>query len=278
MALAMNRVVGTVVLLRTRRVRRPTAKGGYIMMRRWIWGLLALCALPLLAADLHSRPGGAPPAPWTSNPSSCPGRGSRTHPAEEGAQGLVVYERGSSSSDKGAQYGILVNQLQGFERWLNQTLPPWEKLKLKIIYIPVPGTGCWTISPRGAGIWWPPIPDGDADPARAGHLLPAAHLPIEEWVVSQRELPAFNRITQLSGRRIWVRASSSYHESLHQLNWLFPRAGAASRLHRDGARNTLQDGDLLEMVAAGIIPLTVTDSFKGRIWLDMIGGASRPTG
>lgn len=41
---------------------------------------------------------------------------------------------------------------------------------------------------------------------------------IEEWVVSLKGLPAFSRITQLSGRRVWIRASSSYYESLHQLN------------------------------------------------------------
>lgn len=49
--------------------------------------------------------------------------------------------------------------------------------------------------------------------------------PIEEWIVSQHALPTFNRITQLSGRRVWVRASSSYYESLRQLNWLFRELG-----------------------------------------------------
>ena len=48
----------------------------------------------------------------------------------------MVYERGFLFR-QGAQYGILVNQLQGFERWLNQTYLAKEKLKLKIIYIPV---------------------------------------------------------------------------------------------------------------------------------------------
>lgn len=95
--------------------------------------------------------------------------------------------------------------------------------------------------------------------------------PIEEWVVSQHSLPTFNRITQLSGRRVWVRASSSYYESLRQLNWLFRELGLPP-IYIETVPEYLQDGDLLEMVAAGIIPLTVTDSFKGRIWLGMISG------
>lgn len=94
---------------------------------------------------------------------------------------------------------------------------------------------------------------------------------IEEWVVSQNSLPSFNRITQLSGRRVWVRASSSYYESLRQLNWLFRELGLPP-VYIETVPEYLQDGDLLEMVAAGIIPLTVTDSYKGRIWLGMIDG------
>ena len=95
--------------------------------------------------------------------------------------------------------------------------------------------------------------------------------PIEEWVVSQHSLPTFNRITQLSGKRVWVRASSSYYESLRQLNWLFRELGLPP-IYIETVPEYLQDGDLLEMVAVGIIPLTVTDSFKGRIWLGMISG------
>ena len=90
--------------------------------------------------------------------------------------------------------------------------------------------------------------------------------------MSQQGLPAFNRITQLSGRRVWVRASSSYYESLRQLNWLFRELGLPP-VYIETVPEYLQDGDLLEMVAAGIIPLTVTDSYKGRIWLGgMISG------
>ena len=89
--------------------------------------------------------------------------------------------------------------------------------------------------------------------------------------MSQRELPAFNRITQLSGRRIWVRASSSYFESLHQLNWLFPGSWGCPGLHRDGSRipagrGPAGDGVSRDHSADGHRQL------QGRIWLDMIGG------
>lgn len=182
------------------------------MMRRWIWALLALCSLPLLAADLK--------------PQLLPQAGDLEHILQKKElRALVVYERGFFFFDKGAQYGILVNQLQGFERWLNQTYLAKEKLKLKIIYIPVRQDKLLDYLAEGRGDLV--AANLTVTPTRREQVTFSQPLiaPIEEWVVSQRELPAFNRITQLSGRRIWVRASSSYFESLHQLNWLFRELG-----------------------------------------------------
>ena len=241
-------------------------------MMRWLWALLVFCSLPLLAADPGSQPDDAPSRAVDVKPKLLPQPGDLEHILQKKElRALVVYERGFFFFDKGAQYGILVNQLQGFERWLNQTYLAREKLKLKIIYIPVRQDKLLDYLTEGRGDLV--AANLTVTPTRREQVTFSQPLisPIEEWVVSQRELTGFNRITQLSGRRIWVRASSSYYESLHQLNWLFRELGLPP-VYIETVPEYLQDGDLLEMVAAGIIPLTVTDSFKGRIWLDMIGG------
>ncbi len=41
---------------------------------------------------------------------------------------------------------------------------------------------------------------------------------IEEWVITNKKTPAMTKIEQLSGKEIWVRASSSYFESIQVLN------------------------------------------------------------
>ncbi|WP_310598192.1 MltF family protein [Aeromonas aquatica] len=241
-------------------------------MRLWIWGLLACWCLPLLAVDPLPRPESTPPRVVDVKPKRLPQPGDLEHILQKKElRALVVYERGFFFFDKGAQYGILVNQLQGFERWLNKTYLAKEKLKLKIIYIPVRQDKLLDYLTEGRGDLV--AATMTVTPTRREQVTFSAPIisPIEEWVVSQRALPGFNRITQLSGRRIWVRASSSYYESLHQLNWLFRELGLPP-VYIETVPEYLQDGDLMEMVAAGIIPLTVTDSFKGRIWLDMIGG------
>ncbi|MGY3859563.1 transglycosylase SLT domain-containing protein [Aeromonas intestinalis] len=241
-------------------------------MRLWIWLLLALCSLPLQAADPAPPSSAAASRVVDVRPKLLPQPGDLAHILEKKElRALVVYERGFFFFDKGTQYGILVNQLQGFERWLNKTYLANEKLKLKIIYIPVRQDKLLDYLTEGRGDLV--AANMTVTPTRREQVTFSQPLiaPIEEWVVSQRDLPAFNRITQLSGRRIWVRASSSYHESLTQLNWLFRELGLPP-VYIETVPEYLQDGDLMEMVAAGIIPLTVTDSFKGRIWLDMIGG------
>ncbi len=192
-------------------------------MRRWIWALLALCCFPLLAAELK--------------PVRLPQPGDLESILQKRElRALVVYERGFYFLDRGSQYGILVNQLQGFERWLNNIYLAKEKVKLKVVYIPVRQDKLLDYLAEGRGdlvaATMTVTPTRREQVAFSRPLISS----IEEWVVSQNSLPAFNRITQLSGRRVWVRASSSYYESLRQLNWLFRELGLPPRLYRNGAR------------------------------------------
>ena len=69
----------------------------------------------------------------------------------------------------------------------------------------------------------------------------------------------------LSGKEIHVRASSSYAEHLNALNQRFAAEGKAP-VQVVPADEILEDGDLLEMVAAGLIPATVADSFMVDLW------------
>lgn len=227
-------------------------------MQRWVWVWLALFSLPLMAAPVK--------------PQVLPQPGDLDHILEQRVlRALVVYERGFFFLDKGHQKGILVNQLQGFENWLNRTYLARDKVKLRIIYIPVRQDRLLDYLEEGRGdlvVANLTVTQDRRDRVRFSHPVVS---PLEEWVVSADSLPAFNRITQLSGRRIWVRASSSYHESLRRLNRLFRDLGLPP-VYVETVPEYLQDGDLLEMVAAGLIPLTVTDSFKGRPWLGTLPG------
>jgi membrane-bound lytic murein transglycosylase MltF len=72
-------------------------------------------------------------------------------------------------------------------------------------------------------------------------------------------------IEDLSGKKILVRASSSYYEHLVRLNLRLTKE-AKPPVALELAPEHLEDEDLLEMVNAGLIPYIIVDSHKARFW------------
>ena len=88
---------------------------------------------------------------------------------------------------------------------------------------------------------------------------------IDEIVVSGPESAPISSIDDLSGREIFVRASSSYHEHLIQLVIDFQRRGMEPP-KIVLADELLEAHDIVEMVNAGLIDLTVVDDYKAEFW------------
>ena len=78
-------------------------------------------------------------------------------------------------------------------------------------------------------------------------------------------MPHLSSIEDLSGKEIYVRRSSSYYESLTRLNESFKNAGKPL-VNIKPADEYLEDEDLLEMVNAGLIPMTVVDNYLAKFW------------
>jgi membrane-bound lytic murein transglycosylase MltF len=72
-------------------------------------------------------------------------------------------------------------------------------------------------------------------------------------------------VEALSGKEVFVRKSSSYHESLTALNQRFAAAQKPGVLIKE-APEELADEDLIEMVNAGLIPYTVVDEHIAVFW------------
>jgi len=74
-----------------------------------------------------------------------------------------------------------------------------------------------------------------------------------------------NAPEDLSGRKVHVRKSSSYYESLTSLNASLRKAGKAP-VEIVPANEPLEDEDLLEMANAGLIPATIVDEHLADFW------------
>ena len=72
-------------------------------------------------------------------------------------------------------------------------------------------------------------------------------------------------LADLSGREVYVRPSSSYAEHIAVLNERFAAEGKPP-LKITPAPEILEDGDILEMVSAGLAPATVVDDFTADLY------------
>jgi membrane-bound lytic murein transglycosylase MltF len=88
---------------------------------------------------------------------------------------------------------------------------------------------------------------------------------VEEIVVTSPTAAAVTTESDLAEREVFVRESSSYYQSLLALNARLTAAGKApARLVP--APEELEDEDLLEMAAAGLVDVVVVDNHKAWFW------------
>jgi membrane-bound lytic murein transglycosylase MltF len=100
---------------------------------------------------------------------------------------------------------------------------------------------------------------------------------VREVLVTGPAAPEIGSIDELSGKQLYVRPSSSYAEHLKILNARFAKEGKAP-VQIDAADEVLEDGDILEMVNAGLVPATVVDSFMADLYLQVFPNLKKHEG
>jgi membrane-bound lytic murein transglycosylase MltF len=88
---------------------------------------------------------------------------------------------------------------------------------------------------------------------------------VDEVVVTGPGAPPIASVDDLAGREVFVRKSSSYYASLLALNERL-RAAGKPPVDVQAAPENLEDEDLLEMVNAGLIQITVVDNYLAQFW------------
>ena len=88
---------------------------------------------------------------------------------------------------------------------------------------------------------------------------------VSEVVVTGSASPKVASLDDLSGKEVFVRKSSSYYESLVALNKKFSTE-KKPRITLKEAPETLEDEDLLQMLNAGLISMTIVDKHIADFW------------
>ena len=183
---------------------------------------------------------------------------------------LTTFSKTFFFINKGTQRGATHDIFMEFERSLNQSLAKEKKLKhrhLKVRIIFVPVARDQLISALNAGKGDIIAANLTITPARQQEMTFTAPIysHVQELLLSGPGSPKVENLQQLSGKTVFVRTSSSYYESLVALNARFAQQSLPP-ITITSAPEALEDEDLIEMLSAGLIPLTVVDRHKALFW------------
>jgi len=176
---------------------------------------------------------------------------------------LVNYSRTRFFHDRGRAQGFEYELLKAYEKELNKGVKHYKRVKL--IFDPVPFDQLLTALNTGKG-----------DIAAAGLTITAErknqvaftkpYIPdVDEVVVHNRTVKDLKNLADLSGRQVTIRKNSSYATHLQQLNARF-KGENHKPIQVKQAQQYIVTEDILELVNAGVIPITVVDHHIAQAW------------
>ena len=176
----------------------------------------------------------------------------------------VVFNRTHYFIDKGQERGLTFESLKNFETELNGRLKTGN-LKLHVVMVPMTRDQLY-----------PALSSGKVDLVAAmvtvtpeREKLVAFSTPtrtnVSQVVVTGPGAPPIATLDDLAGQEVFVRKGSIYAESLAGLNAQLKKRGKPEVVIAD-APEVLEDEDVLEMVNAGLAPITVVDDYMAEFW------------
>ncbi len=237
---------------------------------RWRLGsvrAVVAAVLCLLAPSAYGGPDQAPlllpvvAKPWTGDVNTMVKR--------RVIRAMVVYSKPFYFLDQGTERGLSYEALKLFGEDLNKQ-PAVKKqltakhLRVHVVFLPVRRNQLIPALIKGRGDITAAFLTITPERQRLVDFSDPFLRGVDEIVVTGPGAPPIAGQDDLSGKEVFVQKSSSYYESLQTLNANFAKAGKTPVKLRP-APEELEDEDLLEMVNAGLVPLTVVDSQKAQL-------------
>lgn len=183
---------------------------------------------------------------------------------------LVIPSKMMYHMEKGKLSGIFYELARGFEKSINTNYQSKNKhFKVHVAFIPVS---------RDELI--PALVEGRADIAVADITITPNRqrlidfsdpffTKINEVVITGPSSPELHTLQDLSGKEIFVHRSSSYWEHLEKLNITFSESDL-DPIKLTPVPKELETEDILEMINAGLIGITISDSYKAKLWAQVL--------
>jgi len=177
---------------------------------------------------------------------------------------LVPYGGYQFYYDNGRPKGAVYELVQRFETYINEQLDR-RNIKVYVVVVPVSRDELLPALLKGHA----DFVAADLTPTKARSNEFNFSRPlltgINEVIVTGPAAPEIAALDDLAGLEITVRPSSSYFEHLQRLGATMDEAGAEAPRIKP-ADELLEAEDLLEVINAGMIAMTVLDDYKARFW------------
>ncbi|MGB0721206.1 MAG: transglycosylase SLT domain-containing protein [Gammaproteobacteria bacterium] len=181
---------------------------------------------------------------------------------------LVTYSRTDFFIDDGRMRGIQAEFLRAFEQQLNEGVTDPAK-QVRVQFLPVTFDRMIPAVAEGLGDIGAHFLTVTADRQEHVDFATGKRMRVDEIVVTHKDVSDVVRLEDLSGREVVVLRGSSYATHLRAVNEDFRSRGLAPiRVVEADAR--LLSEDLLELVNAGALDVTVIDDYRGRLWAKVL--------
>jgi membrane-bound lytic murein transglycosylase MltF len=176
----------------------------------------------------------------------------------------VTFNRTHYFVDKGVQRGVAFEYGKLLEDELNKKLNTGN-LKVSVFFVPLPRYLLLQALTKGKVDLVIAQVNVVPELQKLVDFTNPTRTNVNEIVVTGPGAPAIATVDDLAGQEVYVRKNTVYNLSLRALNEKLKAAGKPPVVVQDVPEN-LEDDDVLEMVNAGLIKITIVDNYLAEFW------------
>ena len=176
----------------------------------------------------------------------------------------VTFNRTHYFIDKGQERGLTYEALKLFENDLNADLKTGN-LKVHVVFVPMSRNQLYPALAGGKVDMVAAMVTVRPELEKLAAFSDPTRTNVSEVVVTGPGAPAIATLDNLAGQEVFVRKGSIYEESLITLNQQLTARGKPPAVFVE-APAVLEDDDVLEMVNAGLAPITIVDDYLAEFW------------
>jgi membrane-bound lytic murein transglycosylase MltF len=176
----------------------------------------------------------------------------------------VTFNRTHYFVDLGQERGLSAESLRLFENDLNAELKTGN-LKVHVVIVPMPRDQLGAALTGGKIDMVAAMVTVRPELEKLAAFSEPTRTNVSQVVVTGPGAPPVTTLDDLAGQAVFVRKGSAYEESLIRLNEQLKARGKPAVV-LDEAPGVLEDDDVLEMVNAGLAPITVVDDYLAEFW------------